>query len=75
MKINSNQSCQKTSFGQTPVLLIYGIRAPKISLRSGASILFSAALAPKQLLLIPKAGHDNNIVEQYYQVVRIMEES
>lgn len=32
--------------------------------------LFAAASEPKQLLLIPKAGHDNNMDKQYYQLVR-----
>lgn len=67
-------SLQKIRSVQMPVLFIHGIRDPQIPYQMSQR-LFAAAIDPKQLLLIPKAGHDNNMAEQYYQVVRkFMEE-
>lgn len=62
-------SLQKIRSVQMPVLFIHGIRDPQIPYQMSQR-LFAAAIGPKQLLLIPKAGHDNNMAEQYYQVVR-----
>ena len=51
-----------------PVLLIHGTTDPQIP-ATMSQTLFAAASAPKELLLIPKAGHDNHMAEKYYQVV------
>ena len=62
-------SLQKIRFLKIPVLFIHGTRDPQIPARMSQS-LFTAAPQPKQLLLIPKGGHDNNMKKQDLQKVR-----
>lgn len=51
-----------------PVLFIHGVRDPQIPARMSQS-LFGAASEPKQLFLIPDAGHDNNMSEENLQKI------
>ena len=53
-------SLKKISSLQMPVLFIHGTRDPQIPARMSET-LFATAPEPKQLLLIPDLGHDNNM--------------
>ncbi|UBF24671.1 alpha/beta hydrolase [Kovacikia minuta CCNUW1] len=63
------ESLKKISLLRIPVLFIHGMEDPQIPVDMGKA-LFAAASEPKQLLLIPKAGHDNNMEPPYYEVVK-----
>ena len=62
-------SKSKIKFLKMPVLLIHGTDDPQIP-ATMSQTLFAAAPEPKELLLIPKAGHDNHMAEKYYQAVK-----
>ncbi|MBE9118346.1 alpha/beta hydrolase [Lusitaniella coriacea LEGE 07157] len=53
---------------EIPVLFIHGVRDPQIPAKMSQK-LYDAAPEPKQLLLIPDAGHDNNMKEEDLQKV------
>jgi uncharacterized protein len=61
-------SLQKIGSLQIPVLLIHGMADPQIP-ASMSQRLYAAAPEPKQLLLIPQAGHDNHLEPQYYEIL------
>jgi hypothetical protein len=62
-------SLQKIKSLRMPLLIIHGTADPQIPAAMGQA-LYDAAPDPKQILIIPKAGHDNNMSDQYYQVVK-----
>jgi hypothetical protein len=63
------ESLKKISSLKLPVLFIQGTEDLQIPVQM-AKDLFTAAPEPKQLILIPKAGHDNNMEPQYYEAVK-----
>ncbi len=62
-------SLQKIKSLRMPLLVIHGTADPQIPVAMGQT-LYQAAPEPKQILIIPQAGHDNNMSTQSYQVVR-----
>ncbi len=68
------ESLRKIVSLQIPVLFIHGKADPQIPFWMGQA-LFNAAPNPKQLILIPDAGHDNNMDPQYYFAVKAFMQS
>lgn len=64
-------SLSKISSLKMPVLFIHGVRDPQIPAKMSQR-LYDAAPEPKQLLLIPDAGHDNNMKEEDLQKVGLL---
>jgi hypothetical protein len=62
-------SLQKIKSLKMPVLFIHGTADPQIPVAMGQA-LYDATPEPKQILIIPQAGHDNNMADPYYQVVK-----
>lgn len=62
-------SLQKVKLLRMPVLFIHGTSDPQIPVAMGQA-LYDAASEPKQILIIPQAGHDNNMAAPYYRVVK-----
>ena len=62
-------SLQKIRSLQIPVLFIHGTADPQIP-ASMSQKLYAAAPQPKQLLLIPQAGHDNHMKAQYDRLMK-----
>lgn len=62
-------SLQKIKSLRIPLLIIHGTADPQIPVAMGQA-LYQAAPEPKQILIIPQAGHDNNMAAEYYQVVK-----
>jgi uncharacterized protein len=62
-------SIEKIRSLQIPVLILHGTADPQIPVQMGQA-LFEAAPEPKKLILIPDAGHDNNMEKQYYQLIQ-----
>lgn len=62
------ESRQKITSVQMPILIIHGTDDPQIPVEMGRS-LYAAAPRPKQLLIVPGLGHDNNMPKAAYPVV------